>query len=444
MNLRYSIVCVALALWLAPPATAAQNHTLTPIVLRGEAAPGTASTFLDFELPFSITENGAAFVADLSGINGGNDAVYADVGAGLELVALSGAPAPGFPGASYADLGRVQLNASGKVVYYGSTWDGVTGDEALFRWASGNTTVLLKEGDAAPSPGIVFASFNSPSLDDAGVVVFWGDTDEVGVGSYQEGIFELSGGVVTALVWGDDTAPGTGGGEFGSLGAPHLNAAGDVAFAATVTGGSAQHGIFRASGGALEALVLQGDVLPGTGGGTADWLDFSRIDMNAAGTVAFVADVVGASVVRGVFTISAGVITPVALNGDVAPGSGGAVFDFLRRNVAIDEAGEVAYRSDLSGGSASQGLFRGGTAVALLGEPLPGTGGGFVGTMSERPAMTASGATGFKTNVFQGVGGSGLFRGTPPVPAVPGLSPWAAGALALLLASWGAHRLGEA
>jgi hypothetical protein len=246
---------------------------------------------------------------------------------------------------------------------------------------------------------------------------------------------------MTARVWEETTAPRTGDGTLYSFGSPVLNASGDLAFAASVSGGSVDDGLFRISGGVLETLVLQGDVLPGTGGGTADWLTFSRIDMNAAGTVAFVADIAGGSVDRGIFTISDGVISPVAVTGDPAPGTGGGLFDFLRRHIAIDDAGEVAYRADLSGGSASQGLFRGDAAVALIGDPLPGTGGGSVGTQSEHPAISATGAVGFQTNIFQGVGGWGLFRATPTPKPVPALPAFASTLLATLLASLGAHRL---
>jgi len=214
-----------------------------------------------------------------------------------------------------------------------------------------------------------------------------------------------------------------------------------VAFRAGVIGGAADEGIFRVSGGALETLVLACDVLPGTGGGTADWLTFSRIDLDASGRVAFVADVVGGSVARGVFTIHGGVIQPVALEGEPAPGVPGASFDFLRRNVAIDAVGRVAYVADLAGGGVGQGLFRGNAAVALAGDPLPGTGGGSVGGISERPAIGAQGHVGFEARIFQGVGGRGLFRATPPAPPVPASSAGLRVLLALLLAALGARRL---
>jgi len=434
------LLCAAFALALAGPATAVQNHTLSPIAIRGAPAPETATTFAGFELPISITDSGVAFVANLTSVSGSGDAVYAELGSGLQLVALAGTPAPGIPGMTLVDVKMARLNAAGSVVYVAATWDGIDGVEALYRWTGGAPTVLVKTGDPAPGPGLSFSGLNVPSQNDAGDVAFVGQTDDA-QGSYLEGIFELSGGVVTPRVWEETTAPRTGDGTLRSFGSPVLNASGDLAFAASVSGGSVDDGLFRISGGILETLVLEGDVLPGTGGGTADWLTFSRIDMNAAGTVAFVADVVGGSVDRGIFTISGGVISPVALEGDPAPNAGGAVFDFLRRHIAIDDAGEVAYRADLTGGSASQGLFRSDAAVALIGEPLPGTGGGSIGTMSEQPATSAAGAVGFQANIFQGVGGWGLFRATPNPEAVPTLPAFTGAALAILLAGLGARRL---
>ena len=45
-----------------------------------------------------------------------------------------------------------------------------------------------------------------------------------------------------------------------------MNSAGKVAFSALLTGGTATSGVFAGTPGALQTVVLAGDVAPGAGG----------------------------------------------------------------------------------------------------------------------------------------------------------------------------------
>jgi hypothetical protein len=178
-----------------------------------------------------------------------------------------------------------------------------------------------------------------------------------------------------------DPAPGTGG-QLASVGISGavFGGPGEVAFVASWDGPSPGSGIFLASGGVVSApLVSSLDVAPGTGG--ASFAQFSGLDRNAAGTLAFTASYGGGSLSeRGVFRLEGGGLTAVALVGGAAPGTGGgsyAGFEPLT-NRSLDASGEIAFRATLAGGSAAQGIFRSSGSsvvpVALLGDAAP-TGG---------------------------------------------------------------------
>ena len=69
----------------------------------------------------------------------------------------------------------------------------------------------------------------------------------------------------------------------------------------------------------------------------------------------------------------------VALQGQAAPGAGGAVFEFLHAPI-LNASGQVAFISALSGAGITQGVFRsdGGSVAAMVlqGQAAPGAGAG--------------------------------------------------------------------
>ena len=158
---------------------------------------------------------------------------------------------------------------------------------------------------------------------------------------------------LTPLVVDGDSARGTGGGSFTDFGwglasgGYSINAAGDVAFHAAWEGGTSGSGIFLASGGVLSSvLVSSGDVAPGTGGGTCT--RFYGLDLNDAGTIVFTAYYdTGGSTERGIFALSGGSLSAVALPGDSAPGSGGGSYASFHRlnNRSLNASGEIAFRA---------------------------------------------------------------------------------------------------
>jgi len=88
-------------------------------------------------------------------------------------------------------------------------------------------------------------------------------------------------------------APGTGGGTFSiSLGTPVLNDSGQTAFSSVITGSTSTQGIFRSdSGSALTAIARAGQSAPGSGGGTFGGLGAAVL--NASGQMAFFSTISG-------------------------------------------------------------------------------------------------------------------------------------------------------
>jgi hypothetical protein len=106
----------------------------------------------------------------------------------------------------------------------------------------------------------------------------------------REGIFLAEAGQVTKVAaFGDDLPGGGRLAEFGAHPLPSLNAAGHVAFDAQIAGGRATEGVFLAGAGGLQAIALAGDDAPGVPAGVL--VGFDAPALNDNDELAFVADV---------------------------------------------------------------------------------------------------------------------------------------------------------
>jgi hypothetical protein len=129
--------------------------------------------------------------------------------------------------------------------------------------------------------------------------------------------------------------------------------------------------------GALHAVVQSGTAAPG--GGKFDRFDLAGepvlAPVNAQGQVVFYATVLRSPVHDGLFMANAGHIQKVAAFGDSVPG-GGTLAGFAHPLPAVNAAGHVAFAAQIAGGRATDGLFLAGEAglqvVALAGDDAPG------------------------------------------------------------------------
>jgi hypothetical protein len=169
-------------------------------------------------------------------------------------------------------------------------------------------------------------------------------------------------------------------------------------------------------------LVAQGDAAPTPPGGAfpGGISDLGTFGMNGSGDIAFRSNVTGGSVDRGVFVrTSAGSLSMRVGTGDLT-GEGEETFNSFGYP-GINDAGELAYESVTGGGPASPVLVRdtggGREILARAGDEAPGTGGGTLVDFLY-PAIGAASEVVFLSNVAGSSVTGGLFVASPGVAPV--------------------------
>ena len=271
---------------------------------------------------------------------------------------------------------------------------------------------LALDNEPAPDSDADYSSLGVPHLNTSEDVAF---SASLSGGSTIGGVFLETEEGGSGIALRGDPAPGAGSATFVNFGGVRVNASGDVAFQATLQGGTASAGIFLHSDDVLSAIALVGDSAPGTSGGTYSSLSFPGL--SDAAEVAFSATIAGSIFVDGVFRRSSGGgIAAVALTGDAVPGAPGALFtDFVAPAMGAD--GTVAFKATYIGSATgNEGVFRDRmgslSAVLLEGDTAPGTGGSaYLSPSSFRPGVSESGDVAFISGFSGGkTSGSGIFR----------------------------------
>lgn len=252
------------------------------------------------------------------------------VSAGTNDVLLrSGVVAPDGRGLSFFATPRA--SRATRVVFGGTS-------SAVLTKSGSTFAVVAKTGDALPAPlAGTFNSFNDPTINDSGAVVFRTTLNST---SAESGLFFYDGATITPI----SLFGGTAGGLESVSGSPDVNNSNEVVY---TTGGDTT--LLLWSGGVSTPILHAGD--PAPGGGT--FTDFGdRPVLNDAGVVAFEAEVAGGP--EGVFTWDAtNGARAVALEGTHAPGfPSGVTFRAFARNtpVSINAAGAVAFVTDTTPG----------------------------------------------------------------------------------------------
>lgn len=350
---------------LTGPRPASAQVVTVPVVLSGTPAPsgGNYGSFTDPLL------NAAGQVGFMAGLVGGSSAQGLFVGAPgqVQAAALTNTPAPA--GGTYSSFSApggfpgIVLNGSGQLAFY-ATLTGGSSTHGLFVGAPGAVQAAALQGTAAPLGGN-YNNISFPTLSGSGQAAF---TATLTGGSSNHGVFAGAPGSVQAVALTNTPAP-AGGNYSDFLGQPRINEPGQVAFRANLTGGSSSQGQFVGVPGSVQAVALRST--PAPAGGTYSGFSGSRI--NASGQVAFVASLTGGSSTQGVFTGVPGSVQAVALNNTAAP-AGGTYSDFST-STPLNGSGQVAFNAGLTGGSSSRGIFMGvpGSvqAAALTNTPAP-------------------------------------------------------------------------
>jgi hypothetical protein len=189
-----------------------------------------------------------------------------------------------------------------------------------------------------------------------------------------------------------------------------VNARGQVAFYATVLRAPAREGIFLAEAGRVTKVAAFGDSLPG-GGTLAEFGAHPLPSLNAAGHVAFGAQIAGGRATEGVFLAGADGLRAIALAGDDAPGMPAGVlvgFDAP----ALNDNDELAFVATVRRGRDILDVlyFWNGRRLQRLaaeGDRLLRIG----GTMDKigEPALNNSGVIAFPAAIFKGPALAGIF-----------------------------------
>jgi hypothetical protein len=275
----------------------------------------------------------------------------------------------------------LSLNNHGTVAFAGGKVGGESevGDQGVFTGAGGPITTVIDNSGT-------FDNFRSPSINDNGIVAFYGEYD-----GPEEGIFTSNGGPVTTIA---QTGVGPLAGQFPrEVGFPVINSSGDVAFRVffhELDPSRLNFAIYKGSGGPLTliadssgpllltnstplhmndsgivafAAVLDARgvaIVSGNGGplstlltDAAGFTGFSDPSINANGALAFSTGRTNG--VRGIFTSIGGAVTTVA-------DSDGPFNADFGREALINASGKVAFRATLDAGGS--GIFTGPDPIA--------------------------------------------------------------------------------
>ena len=298
-------------------------------------------------------------------------------------------------------------------------------------------TVIAATGDAAPEGGnYLLSSFSNVGLNSRHDVVF-----DASVGS-TTGVFVNDGKTTSTIALGDngsvsnpfitpngnvvfnvnnadiyrtdgksivplvqigDSAPG--GGTLVQTLERATNDNGVVAYSAFVSDSTATQGIFR-SDGTQTVAIARDDVTTPTGG---SFTLVGNTVINERGQVAFYSNMIGGSAEFGIFRGEGGDLTPIFVSNQIAPG-GTTFADF--GNPAINNHGQIATTCSLNNNTS--GIFVGdGTdvvAIAVQGQPAPKST-TYSGQFLAPTRLSDQGEVAFAARLTGATGASGIFRG---------------------------------
>jgi hypothetical protein len=237
------------------------------------------------------------FAATLTGALALAAPLNAAVVGGVRTVALSGQPAPGTSGdVYYHDFLYPLLNAAGEVAFravLGGSGVTSTNNGGIWSEGSGNLELVARKGSQAPGApsGVNYSGFGREVLNAAGELAFGAGLTGAGVDATNgEGIWSGdSAGLQVVARAGDPAAGIIGNVRYDDFTAPTLNAAGQTAFQAFLRGDvtdDTDSGIWAERSGSLALVAREGSPAPGTPSGV-NFRSLGEPILNAAGQTAF-------------------------------------------------------------------------------------------------------------------------------------------------------------
>jgi hypothetical protein len=250
---------------------------------------------------------------------------------GLELIALTGEPAPGTTASAFARFLFHSFNDSGQLAFRALIDDAFSlGNEGLWTGTPVAVSLVAKSGDEAPGTGgLSFTIFGSegvfgPALNTTGDLLFRAFLNSGDTAS-NSGLWLLRDGIVSLVARAGEPAPGTDGTPFWLTFSPQINADGAIAFQGRL-GTNMGEGIWLGTPEAHDLLVRSGDQAPGTSGQI--FASFLGVALNAAGDVAIGGRLDTSTFENGIWVGNLGGVSAVVRSGqnlEVRPGDFRAV-----------------------------------------------------------------------------------------------------------------------
>ncbi len=257
-------------------------------------------------------------------------------------------------------------------------------------------TVIAASGDATPAGGNYLpSSFSNVRLNARHQVAF---DASVGGSSFTTGVFVGDGKTTSTIALAENPDPAAP--SFGSVSNPFITPNGDVVFDAN------DFDTFRSNGKTIVRLVRSGD--PAPGGGTLTPAGEQRVT-NDNGAIAFAGLVSDSTATQGIFR-SDGIQTVAIARDDISPPTGGS-FTVVGNSV-INDRGQVAFYSVMTGGTADFGIFRGEgqelTPVFVTNQLAPG---GATFADFGNPVINSHGQIATTASLTNSVSEAGIFLG---------------------------------
>ncbi len=240
-------------------------------------------------------------------------------------------------------------------------------------------------------------------------------------------VYRNNGKSIVPLVRSGDPAPG--GGTLTPSGElRETNNNGTIAYSAFVNNSTATQGIFRTDDGQTVAIARD-DIAPPTGG---SFTILGNTVINDRGQVAFYSNMTGGTAEFGIFRGEGGDLTPVFVTNQTGPA--GEVFaDF--GNPVINNHGQIATAVSLNNSDINIYVGNGTdtVAIALQGQPAP-KGGNYKGQFVAPIRFNDQGEVAFDARLTGGTSSSGIFRGdgkrTVPIALIGTNAPGTTGTFA--------------
>jgi len=273
---------------------------LKPIVRDGDLLPGAGSGRIDWIQEYDLGGDGYVAVrADLDDFRSG---IWAGTAGNLQLVAIEGQAAPGFPGKEFKVFGHppadISINSSNRLAFVGIAENLLESHEVVWTGTPGNLQVVARQ-DMQP-PGFLNGSrllyfTNSPQINDADEIAFSAGIDEPGAPFVQDTLYLKTISGLAPLYDPLSQPPGFGtGNDFGLVVGFHLGGEGKIVFQNTIfpEDEEPQDALFAYTDGDLRLVAKVGDQIPGVAG-DLHYSHFSNHYINEHGHVAFFAAVSG-------------------------------------------------------------------------------------------------------------------------------------------------------